>query len=103
MYSTSLDRYFPCVNKEYPNVVNCKSQNVIYVITCAKCFLQYVGETSNQIGIRFCVHRACMSGKKYATSCKSLSEHFSSGPCEGAEHFVQILENWNGSGHLSFT
>ena len=24
VYSTSLDRYFLCVNKEYPNVVNCK-------------------------------------------------------------------------------
>ena len=91
VYSSSLDRYFKCINKEFPKVVNCKSQNVIYLITCAKCFLQYVGETCTMIGKRFCTHRACMSGKTYATSCKRLAEHFTSGPCKGAEHIVQII------------
>ena len=41
-----------------------------------------------------------MSGKKYASSCKRLCDHFSSGPCKGADHFVQIIENWEGDGHL---
>ena len=66
VYSFSIDRYFECINKEYPKVVNCKSQNVLYLITCAKCFLQYVGETSSVIGVRFGTHRACMSGKPCA-------------------------------------
>ena len=100
VYSSSLDRYFKCINKEFPKVVNCKSQNVIYLITCAKCFLQYVGETCTMIGKRFCTHRACMSGKTYATSCKRLADHFTSGPCKGAEHVVQIIENWCGNGYL---
>ena len=32
IYSTTLDRYFPYINLDFPNVFNCKSQNVIYVI-----------------------------------------------------------------------
>ena len=100
VYSASLDRYFSCINLEYPNVVNCKSQNVIYLITCANCLLQYVGQTCVKLGIRFGTHRACMSGKSYATTCKRLCDHFSSGPCKGAEHFVQVLEKWEGDGHL---
>ena len=59
VYSASLDRYFPCINLEYPNVVNCKSQNVIYLITYANCLLQYVGQTCVKSGIRFGTHRAC--------------------------------------------
>ena len=100
VYSASIDRYFPCVNLEYPKVINCKSQNLIYLITCSKCLLQYVGQTCSVISVRFCMHRACMSGKKYASSCKRLCDHFSSGPCKGAEHFVQVIENWEGDGHL---
>ena len=76
VYSVSLDRYFPCVNLEYPKVINCKSQNLIYLITCSKCLLQYVGQTCSVISVRFCMHRACMNGKKYAFSCKRLCDHF---------------------------
>ena len=25
---------------------------------------------------------------------------FSSGPCKGAAHFAQVIENWEGDGHL---
>lgn len=100
VYSFSLDRYFECVNKEFPKVVNCKSQNVIYLITCTKCFLQYVGETSSIVGVRFGMHRACMSGKPYAGQCRRLADHFTTGPCTGADHHIQIIENWSGNGHL---
>ena len=41
-----------------------------------------------------------MSSKSYVTTCKRLCEHFSSGPCKVAEHFVQVLEKWEGDGHL---
>ena len=38
--------------------------------------------------------------KTYATSCKILTDHFTSRPCKGAENFVQIIENWCGDGYL---
>ena len=45
--------------------------------------------------IQFVINMATwlMGGKTYATSCKRLAEHFTSGPCKGAEHVVQIIEN----------
>ena len=100
IYRASLDLYFPCVNLDSPKVVNCKPQNLIYFITCSKCLLQYVGQTCSVFSVRFCMHRACMSGKNYASSCKRLCDHFSSGPCKGADHFVQVIENLEGDGHL---
>ena len=33
-----------------------------------------------------------MSGKQYASSCRRL--------CKGADHCIQILEKWEGDGHL---
>ena len=38
--------------------ITCRTANVIYVITCAKCKQQYVGETSNSIRTRANQHRS---------------------------------------------
>ena len=35
---------------------NCKSKNVIYVLSCTKCGLQYVGQTGNSFNERFRAH-----------------------------------------------
>ena len=70
VYSASTGRYFYCINEDYPNVVNCHSANLIYVITCANCLLQYVGETVVEINKRFTTHRACMRGKHILLDAK---------------------------------
>ena len=36
--------------------ISCRSNNLIYCITCKQCSLQYVGQTSNHIGERFKMH-----------------------------------------------
>ena len=37
-----------------PNVfMDCASDNVVYLITCKKCGIQYVGETSRNLRRRF--------------------------------------------------
>ena len=36
--------------------MNCQSSNLIYVITCSTCGIQYVGQTKNQILTRFQGH-----------------------------------------------
>ena len=41
-----------------------------------------------------------MSGKPYAGQCRRLADHFTTGPCKGADHHIQIIENWSGNGHL---
>ena len=37
---------------------NCATSNVIYLITCKKCGIQYIGQTSQQISKRMNQHRS---------------------------------------------
>ena len=53
--------------------------------------MQYVGETIQQLNIRFATHRASMSGKIKSNPCKWLAEYFSTGLCENAKYTVHII------------
>ena len=89
--STVTHRIYSCTNKDaYP--AHCNSSNVIYLITCSTCKLQYVGETAQKLNIRFAKHRECMKGNVKSNSCKRISDHFSSGLCKGSDYTVQIIE-----------
>ena len=96
--SSVTHRIYPCVNHEGNKVATCNTPNVIYLITCSKCHLQYVGETAQNLNVRFGKHRNCMKGSINSTSCKRLSDHFSKGLCKDAGYTVQIIENWRGNG-----
>lgn len=61
---------------------HCKTNNVIYLITCKRCNLQYVGQTSQTIQRRFCDHLSTIKTKKDLT----LSKHFNL-----AEHSVHDI------------
>ncbi|KAM3936856.1 uncharacterized protein RB166_001665 [Leptodactylus fuscus] len=50
----------------------CKTKNVIYLITCKRCSLQYVGQTKNPVHRRFAAHLSTISRKMDV----SLSKHF---------------------------
>ena len=63
--------------------------------------MQYVGQTAQQLNIRFATHKASMSRKLKSNSCKWLAEHFSTGICKNAKYSVQIIEKWQGSGRTS--
>ena len=80
-----------CANCEYMNECNtiritstgrtfrimkhmtCKSENVLYIITCKGCSEQYVGITSNTLAKRFNVHRQHIRDPKYRIL--GVSEH----------------------------
>ena len=49
--NTSTGRTYPITQ-----ILSCKSKNVIYLVTCKKCNMQYVGSTSNEFKIRFRNH-----------------------------------------------
>ena len=51
----------------------CKTRNVIYLIQCRKCKLQYVGETQNPLHIRLNGHRSDIRNKKLE---KPVAAHF---------------------------
>ena len=44
--------------------INCKTNNIIYLITCKKCSKQYVGETGRPFSARINQHIACIRLKK---------------------------------------
>lgn len=78
--------------------INCNTGNLIYLITCQKCSLQYVGETCLKLRERFNLHRSCIAHPEIDHNCRILSEHFSRGSCKGASYSVKIIEKLEGSG-----
>jgi hypothetical protein len=55
-----------CFNKKFflNDTLDCLSSNIIYVITCSKCKIQYVGESSNPLRMRMSGHRSCVQLNK---------------------------------------
>ena len=53
-------------SKVYPikQTVNCNSDKVIYLATCKKCTIQYVGSTSTPFKVRFRNHKSSMKPTK---------------------------------------
>ena len=51
----------------------CKTSNVVYLIECAKCYKQYVGETENPLHLQMNGHRSDYSRKLHD---KSVPVHF---------------------------
>ena len=70
--STSTSRTYPITQ-----ILSCKSKNVIYLVTCKKCNVQYVGSTSNEFKIRFRNHKSSMITKK--RTCE-VAIHFNKEP-----------------------
>ena len=68
------------------------------MITCSKCFLQYVGETALKLNERFNIHKTGFRHPHKHGHCRILSEHFTLGKCKGAKYTVQIIEKLEGNG-----
>ena len=74
-------------NFSFNHRVNCDSDNVtcIYLATCNKCNLQYVGSTSTNFKVRFRHHQSTILAKKKT--------------CELAVHFNHIQHDFS---HIKF-
>ena len=55
----TLGRFYKC-----KQVLCCTFTNVVYLASCRKCTLQYVGSTSNQFKVRFRNHKSAMNTGK---------------------------------------
>lgn len=64
--------------------LNCKSKNVVYLATCKKCKVQYVGSTTNEFKVRFRNHKSASRTRK--TTCE-LAVHFNK-----EEHHMSDIE-----------
>ena len=80
--------------------LNCDSSNLIYLLTCNNCSLQYTGETVQVLKQRIRQHR---SGTFSDNDGKVFYEHLSSGMCSGAGFSVQIIQKLVGDGRTTAT
>ena len=69
--------------------VNCTSSNVIYLITCQKCDIQYVGETDRKMKERFAEHQGYVRNKNLS---KATGEHFNLPAHKLSDMRIRILE-----------
>ena len=96
--STSTHRMYQSVIPPNIDHLDCNSSNVIYLITCKKCRLQYVGETAQKLRERRNHHDSCFHHPEKDNYCRILSDHFSKGLCKNATYSLHIIEKLEGSG-----
>ena len=58
-------------------IVNCKSANIIYILECSVCGLQYIGESKHPFHKRMNGHRSDLTKKQFLPVCQhfGLSDH----------------------------
>ena len=64
-------KYFPRTSGT--EFLNCKTENIVYLMTCKLCGFQYIGETKNPLHIRFSGHRNSIKSGK---SGQLVHKHF---------------------------
>ena len=73
--STATNRLYKCIVPAGSTYVNDHSSNVVYLITCNKCKLQYVGETSQNLNKRFNWYNSCFANPTVYSFCGVLNTH----------------------------
>ena len=91
--SNVTKRRYEVINHTKENLT-CHSQNIIYMLTCLFCNIQYVGETIIPFHKRNNIHRTAKDG------CKHEVRH-SNEVCDGHHFEYRILEKLPGDGYDS--
>ena len=63
-------------NRKITDSISCHSKNLIYMIECTKCHLQYIGETKRQLNERFGEHRRSILNHHQLSITTPVSSHF---------------------------
>ena len=69
--------------------VNCKSENIIYCISCKKCRVQYIGESERSLQERFSEHRGYVTNNQVT---KATGQHFNLPGHRASDMMVTIIE-----------
>ena len=86
--------------------LNCNSNNVVYLITCKKCSLQYVGSTVTKFRLRFNNHKSRIRRHETLRQAEKgvddlLYRHFwSEGHCGLSDVGIQLIDRVNGEEQL---
>ena len=78
--------------------LNCHTENVVYLMTCDNCNLQYVGETVQELSERQNHHRNSIHKHTEDKHDTKLVEHFNEGKCKGKTYNLMIIETIVGTG-----
>ena len=76
-------------NHQITQDVNCTTSNIIYLISCEKCNIQYVGETDRQMKVRFAEHQGYVRHKDIS---KATGEHFNLPSHKLSDMRIRVLE-----------
>ena len=68
---------------------NCNSSNIVYMLECAKCSMQYVGESQATLNQRFLQHRGYVRNKELD---KVTGEHFNKPGHNIADMKICVIE-----------
>ena len=60
--------------------LTCKAKNLIYMIQCNRCNLQYIGETKRRLKDRFNEHRRTIDNPNTKSKPTTAAEHFLTAP-----------------------
>jgi len=90
--STVTKKIYEVTNKT-GEPLSCSSSNIIYLLTCKRCKMQYVGETLQTLKKRMNGHRSGIKSKVD----NILYNHFQ-GPCNCDDIIVQPIEDFTGDG-----
>ena len=85
--SSITGKQYKTTNPNICKPLDCKSNNIIYLITCKKCGYQYVGETTQEFSKRLNGHR-----KSVRLKSRLIGQHFSLPEHDWQDMRVQILE-----------
>ena len=69
--------------------VNCQTRNILYCITCAKCNIQYIGESERTLQERFSEHKGYAMNNRIN---KTTGQHFSQKGHKISDMRVTIIE-----------
>ena len=69
---------------------SCKSSNLVYLVTCRRCGLQYVGETSQPLHVRISGNRSDIT--HWRTDLSPVAEHFNSSAQSVSDMTVMVVE-----------
>ncbi len=83
-YNLCLYVELPSCAQEGSSTYRSRSRNLVYLISCAKCGMQYVGETEQALHLRMNGHRSDIRTKKVD---KPVAAHF----CQ-EDHSLEDLE-----------
>ena len=94
---TTTNRLYKCIVPAGSTYVKNHYPNVVCIITCNKCKLQYVGKTFQNLNKSFNWQNSCIWNPTYFC-CKILNTHFIKGYCKDSSYTVNIIGKFERAG-----